>query len=162
MALKQRTTLSESVAIFTLAGAVLVGALGFFVALAEAFPALIHSSWDKVAMSRQLSGWALLLAVMSAASRAYRAGYTLPDESESYEEYRDRIRECKVLFDNATSDQEKFRQLENLEVEAAAELRNFIRMKMRGTFIKRRFCESTGICTPSVSTVASIPGFIGL
>jgi hypothetical protein len=86
-------------------------------------------------MSRQLSGSALLLAVFSAASRAYRAGYTLPDESESYEEYRDRIRECKALFDNATSDQEKFRQLENLEAEAAAELRNFIRMKMRATFI---------------------------
>jgi len=85
--------------------------------------------------SRCLAGVALLLAVLSAASRAYRAGYTLPDEFESYEEYCDRLREYKVVFESAAADEDKFRQLENLEAEAALELRRFIKMKMRATFI---------------------------
>jgi hypothetical protein len=135
MALEERTGLSESVATFTLAGAVLVGAFGFFVALSEAFPSSIHITLDAVAASRILGGSALLLSVLSAASRAYRAGYTLPDESESYEEYSDRIRESKAVFDNASTGEEKFRQLSELEAEAAAELRRFLKMKMRATFI---------------------------
>ena len=135
LALEERTNLSESVATFTLAGAVVVGAFGFFVALSQAFPGLALFSGNAEPASRVLAGSALLLAVLSAASRAYRAGYTLPDESESYKEYCDRIREYKAVFESATNAEEKFRQLENLEAEAASELRRFLRMKMRATFI---------------------------
>src|SRR5581483_9036289 len=135
MALEERTSLSESVATVTLAGAVIVGAFGFFVALSEGLPGLNFLSWDPTIASRCLAGAALLLAVLSAASRAYRAGYTLPDESESYEAYCERVRECKVVFESAATDEERFRQLKNLEVEAALELRRFIKMKMRATFI---------------------------
>jgi len=138
MALEERTNLSEAVATFTLAGAVLVGALGFLVALSQGFPGLnLFSGSPETAetMSRRFAGSALLLAVLSAATRAYRAGYTLPDESESYEEYCDRVREYKAVFESASTDQERFRELERLEAEAALELRRFIRMKMRATFI---------------------------
>ena len=138
MALKERAGLSESVATFTLAGAVLVGAVGFFIALSQGFPNLNLLSWSPEVTqiaSRRFAGSALLLAVLSAASRAYRAGYTLPDESESYEEYRDRVREYKAVLKRASTEQEKFRELEHLEAEAALELRRFIRMKMRATFI---------------------------
>lgn len=138
MALEERTNLSESVATFTLVGAVLVGALGFFVALSQGFPALNLFSWNvefAETVSRRFAGSALLLAVLSAASRAYRAGYTLPDESESYEEYCDRVREYKAVFESAATEQERLRELGNLEAEAALELRRFLRMKMRATFI---------------------------
>ena len=135
MALAERTAASESVATVTLAGAVFVGALGFFAGLAEAYPGLAPLAWDVPVLSRYLVGTSLLLAVLSAASRAYRAGYTLPDESESYKEYSDRIREFRAVFESATTDEERFRQLARLEAEAAAELRRFLKMKMRATFI---------------------------
>lgn len=135
MALEERTSLSESVATFTLASAIVVGASGFLLALSEVFPSLNRLFRNTGTANRFLAGSALLLAVISAASRAYRAGYTLPDESESYEEYCDRIRECKAVFESALTDQEKFHQLENLEAEAASELRRFIKTKLRATFI---------------------------
>lgn len=82
-----------------------------------------------------IGGMALLLAVISAASRAYRAGFTLPDESESYEEYCDRVRELKAVFNKLSNENEKRREMEQLEEEAAAELRRFLRMKTRATFV---------------------------
>ena len=86
-------------------------------------------------MTRSLGGTALLLAVLSAASRAYRAGFTLPDESESYEEYCDRVRELKAVSKSLSNENEKLRELEQLEEEAAAELGRLHRMKTRATFV---------------------------
>jgi hypothetical protein len=85
--------------------------------------------------ARFLGGLALLLAVVSAASRAYRAGFTLPDELENYDEYYDRLREIEVVFGRVTQPEEKLRQLAQLEAESAAELRRFLQMKLRSTFV---------------------------
>jgi hypothetical protein len=134
LALKERATVSETIASVTLAGAVLISALSVFVSGAHEFD--LPLQWDQLLITRCLGGTALLLAVVSAASRAYRSGFTLPDESESYEEYCGRIRELKPVFlKTALSDEEKLRQLEQLEEEAAAELRRFMRMKTRATFL---------------------------
>lgn len=134
LALEEHAGLSEIVASTTLAGAVAVGALAFFASLIEANPSL-GAHWNFPVASRILGGLSLLLAVVSAASRAYQAGFTLPDEIESYEEYCSRIREFKTVLDSDTSNAEKHRQLEHLETEAILELRRFLRMKLRATFI---------------------------
>jgi hypothetical protein len=76
-----------------------------------------------------------MLAVLSAASRAYRAGCTLPDESESYDEYCDRIRDVRLMFKSVPETDKRLQQLKRLEEEAASELRRFLRMKSRATFI---------------------------
>lgn len=134
LALAEHASLSETVASTTLAGAVVVGALAFFASLIEVHPSL-GGQWNIPVVSRVLGGLSLLLAVVSAASRAYRVGFTLPDEMDSYEEYCSRIREFKTVLDSDTSNEEKLRQLERLETEAILELRRFLRMKLRATFI---------------------------
>jgi len=133
--LEERTALSETVASVTLAGAILMSALAFVVSGAHVFAFSSWLPWEPLTMTRSLGGTALLLAVISAASRAYRAGFTLPDESESYEEYCDRVRELKAVFKSLSNENEKLRELEQLEEEAAAELRRFLRMKTRATFV---------------------------
>ncbi|MBZ5620579.1 MAG: hypothetical protein LAQ69_17915 [Acidobacteriia bacterium] len=135
LALEEQARLSESVANLSLFGAVVAGALAFALSLRQAFPALGVSSPSNEDYSRILAGSALLLAVISAASRAYRAGYTLPDEIESYGEYRNRVSEIKAVCENVTSAEDRFRQLERLEEEAVAELRRFLKMKMRASFV---------------------------
>jgi hypothetical protein len=144
LALEERTTWSESVASATLAGAVIVSALAFFVGISHLIvwvrqvPAPQgNAPWEDfhIAVSRFLGGLALFLAVVSAGSRAYRAGFTLPDETESYEEYCDRIRELKAVFRTVTNDEERLRLLKHMEEESASELRRFLRMKMRATFV---------------------------
>jgi len=135
LSLRERTTLSETVASVTLAGAIVISALAFFASAIDFSRFASFLPWGYITITRCLAGTALLLAVLSAASRAYRAGYTLPDESESYEEYCDRVRALEAVFRSVSSDKEKFRQLEYLEEEAAVELRRFLRMKMRATFV---------------------------
>lgn len=130
LSLEERKTISETAAIATLALAVLVSGSAFIVAIVG--PRL---GWETAFITRCLGASALFLAVLSAGSRAYRAGYTVPDESESYEEYCDRIREIEAVFQNATSEEGKLRQLKYLEEESAAELRRFLRMKERATFV---------------------------
>lgn len=133
LALKERTTVSETIASLTLVGAVLISALAVFVSGADWLT--VGLPWDPLSITRCLSGTALLLAVISASSRAYRTGFTLPGESESYEEYIGRIRELKAMFKIVSSNREKLNQLEDLEEEAAAELRRFLWMKTRATFL---------------------------
>ena len=136
LALQERTSWSETVASSSLAGAVLISALSILLPITrpEWFAAHNFSS-SAPDLGRILGGCALMLAVLSAASRAYRAGCTLPDESESYDEYCDRIREVRLVFKNIPDTKNRLRQLERLEEEAAAELRRFLRMKSRATFI---------------------------
>jgi hypothetical protein len=133
--LKEQSTWSETTASVTFAGAVFVSALAFAVSSLHVFATTPLFPWEPLAVTRCLGGVALVLAVLSAASRAYRAGYTLPDEYESYEAYCDRVRELKAVFDRVSSDHEKLLQLKLLEEEAAAELRRFLRMKSRATFV---------------------------
>ena len=111
--LDERTRWSEAVASTTLAGAVIVSVLAFAASARSVFP-FFSTARQSGNVSGILGGCALLLAVLSAASRAYRAGHTLPDEPESYEEYCDRIREIKAVFKNVTTDEDKLRQLEQL------------------------------------------------
>ena len=133
--LEERTTLSETVASVTLAGAIVMSVLALVVSGTQVLALTSWLSWEPIAMTRSIGGIALLLAVASAGSRAYRAGFTLPDESESYEEYCDRVRELKAVFTSMPNDTEKLSELEQLEQEAAAELRRFLRMKTRATFV---------------------------
>jgi hypothetical protein len=135
LALEERTSFSETVATMTLAGAILMSVLAFIASGAHVFDFGAKLGWQPLVVTRVLGGVAMFLAVLSAASRAYRAGYTLPDESESYEEYCDRVRELKAVLLRASDDHEKLRLLEGLEEEAAAELRRFLRMKTRATFV---------------------------
>jgi hypothetical protein len=136
LALRERTSWSEAVASSSLAGAVLISALSVFLPIArpEWFAAYNFSS-SAPHIGRVLGGCALMLAVLSAVSRAYRAGCTLPDESESYDEYCDRIREVRSVFKSIPDKGKRLQQLKRLEEEAAAELRRFLRMKSRATFI---------------------------
>jgi hypothetical protein len=133
-ALTASNTLSEQVAIFSLGAAVLVVALSFVVSLWHVLPQVPRPPVDAETSVRFLGGCALLFAVLSAAARAYRSGRTLPDEVESYEEYRDRVRELEASFE-AVQDDDKMRLFEKLEEEAAAELRRFLRMKLRATYV---------------------------
>jgi hypothetical protein len=136
LALQERTSWSETVASSTLAGAVLISALSVVLSIAHrGWFAPNNLSCSALDFGRILGGCALMLAVLSAASRAYRAGCTLPDESESYDEYCDRIRDVRLVFKNIPDTEKRLQQLERLEEEAASELRRFLRMKSRATFI---------------------------
>lgn len=129
--LNMQTHISEQVAAVTLGAAVLLTGIGFFTSI---WALATEPAWETIAM-RGLGGMALVLVVVSAASRAYRAGFTLPDELENYEEYCDRLREIEAVFQRLADPVGKLRQLEELEEESAAELRRFLRMKMRATFV---------------------------
>jgi hypothetical protein len=132
-ALPERTILSETIATVTLSGAVLATSLALFLPLLQLNPmfdiTLIQT------LDRSIAGAALVLAIISAASRAYRAGFTLPDELESYAESCDRFRELRAQFAAVSTDYEKLRYLKYIEEESAAELRRFLRMKLRATFL---------------------------
>jgi hypothetical protein len=134
LGLQERTSLSETVATASLAGAVVVTAFSWLLSLAGPRISLL-SGFAPAPVSAALAGVALLLAVISAATRAYRAGFTLPDEPESYEEYRGRLREVREAFQTVEALDDKRRQLEALEAAAIDELRRFVRMKMRATFL---------------------------
>ena len=121
MALREHDSIAETVASVTLGGAVLVNALTVVFA-------------SRVNLSRALNGGALLLTVLSAASRAYRSGLTVPEEAESYSEYGDAVRQAKAIFDY-TDFQGQFLQLQRVEEESAAELRRFLKMKIHANFI---------------------------
>jgi hypothetical protein len=135
LTLNERTEISDSVASSSFAGAVLVGAFGVLLSIMHSWQALGSLAQHFGIISRVMAGIALVLTVISAASRAYRTGYTLPSELESYMEFCDRIREVKAVYENSEFMAEKFRQLEQLEGESIAELRRFLRMKMRATFV---------------------------
>lgn len=133
LAIPERETISETIASSALAGAIFIS--GFALILSGIHELTHLLPWDYMTINRYLSSAALLLAVISAASRAYNAGFTLPDESESYEEFCDRIREIEVVFQRVPGDREKLAQFKELEDEAAVELRRFLRMKKRATFL---------------------------
>jgi hypothetical protein len=129
--LAERTTISETLATMTLVGAVFVTAVSAALpSLTPTFGAVVLTEFD-----RAFVGVALLLVVLSAATRAYRAGFTLPDEPESYGAYCDRVRELKAQFRAVSTDDERVRYLKQLEEESAAELRRYLRMKLRATFL---------------------------
>jgi hypothetical protein len=135
LTLQERASFSSALASGALAGAVIVAALGFLNSLAIMYPALKLLSVETLTLGRILGGSALILAVISAATRAYRTGYTMPDEADSYAEFCNRAQECKAVLESSASEVEKFRQLERLEEECVLELRRFLKMKMHATFI---------------------------
>jgi len=127
----EQLTWSETVATFSLAGAVMISTLALLFRLLPG----IRAPWPASQIEQVLGGLALLLAVVSAATRAYRAGNTLPDESESYEEYCDSLREIEVAIDSTKNIHDQYIHLTHLERASAEELRRFLRMKLRATFI---------------------------
>jgi hypothetical protein len=134
IALKERNDLSEQFAVVSLGAAVATIAVAFIVSLAYVLPVAPRLPWDEADVARTFGGCALLFAVLSAAARAYRSGYTVPDEVESYEEYRDRVRQIDATFASVPVEA-KLGQLERLEIESTAELRRFLRLKLRATFV---------------------------
>ena len=132
-ALPERSTLSETIASVTLTGAVLTTSLVLLLPLLHFIPTIDVASIHT--MDPSLAGIALSLTIISAASRAYRAGFTLPDELESYAESCDRYRELRAQFIAVNTDHEKLRFLKHIEEESVAELRRFLRMKLRATFL---------------------------
>lgn len=77
----------------------------------------------------------LVLTGLSAASRAYRSGETIPGEQESYDLYQSHIAQLKLLFRNAKNDNDKLAVLSQVEHEAEEELRRFLSMKIKASFI---------------------------
>ncbi|MBV9762061.1 MAG: hypothetical protein JO340_15970 [Acidobacteriaceae bacterium] len=139
LSLEERRSLSEHVAALALAGAVLVIVSALLVPIVSWIAAhgFGHDNWlpkEKI-LTRYFEGAALFLSVLSAGSRAYRAGFTVPDESESYEEYSNRLREIVAVFDSAPTLLRKMQALKHLEDVATDELRRFLKMKERATFV---------------------------
>jgi hypothetical protein len=79
--------------------------------------------------------FATFFTAVSAGSRALKAGATLPEEIESYDHYRTEVIQLRRLWDNIVTNEQKFAALAELEREAARELRRFLRIKARATFI---------------------------
>lgn len=78
---------------------------------------------------------ALAAVVISATARAYTTGMTLPDEIDSYEHYCAHVNALRSVF-IAETDHEKKRECHvELELEAERELRRFIHMKQKATFL---------------------------
>ncbi len=135
LAIHEQLTWSEAVASFSLTGAVSISVLSLLFTLMPGPQVQYQVLGFAFPIDQLLAGSALLLAVVSAATRAYRAGHTLPDESESYEEYCDSLRDIEVAIDSSRNMHEQYRQLKRLEQASAEELRRFLRMKLRATFI---------------------------
>ena len=140
LSLEERRSISEHVAALTLAGAVLIMVSALLVPIASSIAHLLrYRGWPSgkqvLQITRAFGGAALFLSVVSAGSRAYRAGFTVPDESESYEEYSSRLREIGAVFNFTASPSHQLQALKHLEEESAAELRRFLKMKDRATFV---------------------------
>lgn len=83
-----------------------------------------------------LFGAAVAMAVLSASARAFKAGYTLPEELEAYDEYLARVREHLRLFEaEGATDEMRLAAHARLEEESVKELRHFLRMKGKSTFL---------------------------
>lgn len=77
-----------------------------------------------------LLGVALLLAVISAGSRAFLSAMSLPAEIDSYREWAQRLEAISGSFEAGTTmDDERTRQLRECELACAEELQRFLRMK---------------------------------
>jgi hypothetical protein len=79
--------------------------------------------------------FAMFFTALSAGSRAFKAGLTLPEEMESYDYYRAEVLQLSRLYAAAASAEQKLEVLADLEREASRELRRFLKMKARATFI---------------------------
>jgi hypothetical protein len=79
---------------------------------------------------------AIALAIISAAARAYKTGMTVPDEMESYEQYLEQVEVLKAIFCMPGASLEQQRTaLKELEISVAQELRRFLAMKGKATFL---------------------------
>lgn len=78
---------------------------------------------------------ALWAAVVSALARAYRAGMTMPEEAESYEDYAAKVETLTAIYRRAKSDDERQSLHEELETESERELRRFLVMKGKASFV---------------------------
>lgn len=134
LTLTENTKLSDTVASASFAGAVLVTVAGLIGSeiIGSFSPG---SRLGSESFGRVLAGCALALAVLSAAARAYRAGFTIPEETSSYEEYSTRVRDLAIAIKNSRVDHERFIHLTHFEESAADELRRFLDMKLRATFL---------------------------
>lgn len=82
-----------------------------------------------------LFGASIGAAIVSAGARAYCVGLTLPDEVDSYAQYVARIDHLQDMATKSKSLKEKQACLLELELEAERELRRFLQMKMKASFI---------------------------
>ncbi len=97
---------------------------------AESGPSLMSDG------THQLFGvLALWAALMSGLARAYLAGLTLPEETESYEDYAARIETLYEIFALARDNASRQRIHRDLELEAERELRRFLVMKSKASFV---------------------------
>lgn len=78
---------------------------------------------------------AVCLAVISAAARAYQSGFTVPAEIFSYREFAAEADHFRTRFIEAADDAGRLDALAELERTAALELRRFLAMKQRATFL---------------------------
>ena len=81
-----------------------------------------------------LSALALIFVIVSASARAFRTGLTLPEEIESYNDFSSHVDMLRVRFDTADNS-EKYSLAVDLELEAERELKRFLTMKAKSTFL---------------------------
>jgi hypothetical protein len=101
----------------------------FFFALTTA-----TTNWNMSSWVIWTAFFAAFASVSAASARALRGGLTLPEEDNSYTEYSQAVAEIMDKVQKATLP-DKQTLHEELEKEAVAELRRFLRMKSKATFL---------------------------
>ena len=132
LSLQEHYEWSETLARMSLLGALLIPIVQLVLVLLKSVEILDNT--DTIHMT--LSALVLGLVALSAASRAYRSGMTLPEEVESYEDYVAHVGTlCAILQESTISIDSKQELLIDLELEAERELRRFLSMKRKATFL---------------------------
>ena len=130
LGLAEVTRVADWIATTTLVGAVVV--------TVAQLGAELTGGQDQHDLAVWLGAAAIGLAVASLATRAIRAGLTIPGELESYEDYGNRCQILAEMFRKARNDNDNRAQwgiLQDLERAAADELRRFLHVKRDARFV---------------------------
>ena len=133
-ALREHHHIAETIAAVSLALAVATPLAQLLVLLLCGLSCLTEQAMGQWQVS--LFCAALVFVIISAAARAYRSGMTLPEEIESYGSYLHRVYELRAVFLHEKSSwAQRFEAHVELERQAAVELRRFLAMKRKATFV---------------------------
>lgn len=131
LSLKDHFEWSEVVARVTLVSAVALAASGIVLSILNLCNLVVPAH-----LVPTLAISALASTVISAASRAYQAGFTVPAEIDSYLETAAQMDHLRTRFLDANADVSVQQTvLRDLEIAAASELRRFVSIKRRATFL---------------------------
>lgn len=132
VSIREQNNWAETVARISLMIAVAIPVLQLLVICWRLFGA---TSMNLESTHLILLALAVGFAVISATARAYCAGMTLPEELDSYTHYIAHVDAIRAVYNDTSDTDTKLSCFLELEVEAERELRRFIRMKQRATFL---------------------------